>query len=91
MHSVAGEHPASAGACSIRLPAECILSAWVASGFAASCRELQASGLCSPELALSAAVLANPLEVFRQPARDWNENDLRHIVGMKRSKLVLKR
>jgi len=47
--------------------------------------------LANTELALSAAVLANPLEVFRQPARDWNENDLRHIVGMKRSKLVLKR
>ena len=26
MHSVSGEHPASEGACSIRLPAECILA-----------------------------------------------------------------
>ena len=37
------------------------------------------------------AVLGNPLQVFRQTARDWNENDLRNIVGMKRSQLVLKR
>src|SRR5439155_23851848 len=40
---------------------------------------------------LSDAILRDPLQVFRQPARDWNENDLRDVVRMKRSKLVLKR
>src|SRR5262249_11271881 len=37
------------------------------------------------------AVLADPLQVFREPARDWNENDFRNFVWMKQSKLVLKR
>ena len=50
--------------------------------FAASCRELQASGLCSPELALSAAVLDNPAQIFGQPARNWYEDDFRNFVGM---------
>ena len=38
-----------------------------------------------------AAVLGNPVQIFRQPTRDWNENDLRDIVGMKRAQFFLKR
>ncbi len=37
------------------------------------------------------AVFAHPPQVFREPAPDRKENDLRNIVGMKRSKLVLER
>ena len=48
--SVSGEHRPPA--CSIRQPAECMSANGMReqSRFAASCRELQASGLCSPDL-----------------------------------------
>ena len=37
------------------------------------------------------AVFGNPAQIFRQPARDWNEDDFRNIVGMKRSQFFLER
>jgi hypothetical protein len=54
----------------------------VAKMHSAGSRMLQASGLCSPELALSAAVLDHPVQIFGQPARNWNKDDFWDFVGM---------